>query len=102
VFIDPRKIVDYVLSTDHARGRHKARVFSGVLGLGPKDAGALITAIRVAAESTPAVATDKDEFGQRYLLDFTMNHAGRSAMVRTCWIVLVGEDFARLTSCYVL
>jgi hypothetical protein len=40
--------------------------------------------------------------GQRYVLDFPMNGPGGRAMVRSMWIVLSHENFARLTSCYVL
>jgi hypothetical protein len=32
--LDLRKLEDYCLSTEHARGRHKARVFRDALGVG--------------------------------------------------------------------
>lgn len=35
--VERRKLVDYVLSPTHARGRHKARVFRTMLGIGQND-----------------------------------------------------------------
>jgi hypothetical protein len=46
--------------------------------------------------------TDADNFGQRYVLDFKMTTASGSATVRSAWIVLMGENMLKLTSCYVL
>jgi hypothetical protein len=37
-----------------------------------------------------------------YVLDFPISRPVRQAMVRSGWIVRKGEDFPRLTSCYVL
>jgi hypothetical protein len=45
---------------------------------------------------------DADEYGQRYILDFNCERGDRSAVVRSGWIVRRGEDFLRLTTCYVL
>jgi hypothetical protein len=55
-----------------------------------------------AARQQDATATDSDEFGQRYAVDFTMKTAAGEARVRSSWIVRKGEDFPRLTSSYVL
>jgi hypothetical protein len=43
-----------------------------------------------------------DAYGQRYVVDFSMEGPLGAAKVRSPWIVLTGESFARLTSCYVL
>lgn len=48
-----------------------------------------------------AVSGENDSYGQRYTLDFEVRHE-RSAVVRSSWIVLTGEDFPRLTTCFVL
>ena len=55
-----------------------------------------------AAVSEAAVPTAEDKYGQRYLLDFRVRGEGRSATVRSGWIVRSGENFPRLTSCWVL
>jgi hypothetical protein len=100
--VEIAKLRDYCLSTDHLRGRHKARVFAAALGLTADHAEQLRHALLDAAHTLDAAATDGDEFGQRYVLDFTMKGQAGIATVRSCWIVRSGEDCPRLTSCYVL
>jgi hypothetical protein len=100
--VDLAKLRDYCLSPDHPRGRHKARVFATALGLTADHAEELRDALLTAVRTEEATTTDQDQYGQRYVLDFTMNRAAREARIRSCWIVRSGEDFPRLTSCYVL
>ncbi|MHB8654455.1 MAG: DUF6883 domain-containing protein [Terriglobia bacterium] len=40
--------------------------------------------------------------GQRYMLDFQMSGPSGQARVGSSWIVLTGEDFPRMSSCYVI
>jgi hypothetical protein len=96
------KLRDYCVSLDHPKGRHKARVFAAVLGLFAPDAGMLQSAILRAALIGDAVATEYDQYGQRYVLDFAMPGLTAQATIRTSWIIRHDEDFPRLTSCYVL
>ncbi len=46
--------------------------------------------------------TRKDEFGQRYILDFAMTTVSGSALIGSAWIVRTGDTVLRLTTCYVL
>jgi hypothetical protein len=101
-FVDMAKLEGYCLSHQHAEGRHKARVFQSVLGLGVKDAAYLRRAIIKAAIEVDATLTTVDEYGSRYLLDFEMAIGEKRAIIRTGWIVRAGEDFPRMTTCYVL
>ena len=100
--VDIAKLRDYCLSPDHLRGRHNARVFARALGLTPDDADTLRDALLAVAREEEAVLADRDEYGQRYVVDFTMKTAAGEAAVRSTWIVRTDEDFPRLTSCYVL
>jgi hypothetical protein len=100
--VDIRKIRDYCLNPDHPRGRHKARVFEVALGLTLEDAEELSDALLAAVRDREAVVTERDEHGQRYALDVETIRAAGRARVRSNWIVRSGEDFPRLTSCYVL
>jgi hypothetical protein len=100
--IEIAKLRDYCLNSDHPRGRHKARVFAAALGITAHHAEALQGALLEAARTGETKATDQDEYGQRYVVDLTMQGLGGTAMVRSSWIFKNGEDFARLTSCYVL
>ncbi len=102
VVVDVAKLRDYCLNPDHPRGRHKARAFTAAIGLTADQAEELRDALLEAAHTEEAIATDQDEYGQRYVVDFTMNGPAGQARVRSGWIVRRGEDFARLTSCFVL
>ena len=42
----------------------------------------------------------RDQFGQRYTLDFRLEWQDRSATVRSGWIIEHDCDLPRLTSCY--
>ncbi len=90
--IDLVKLRDYCLSPSHVRGRHKARIFSSVLGLTQADAEFLRERLLNAAKTEHAVESDSDDYGQRYTVDFTLVRGERQARGRS----------ARLTSCYVL
>lgn len=95
------KLQEYCLSLTHPRGRHKARVFAAVLGLTADNAELLRDALLQAALTEEAISTDQDEFGQRYVIDFQMQGPQGTAIVRSAWIVRTGEQFPRLTSCFV-
>jgi hypothetical protein len=95
------KLQEYCLSPTHPRGRHKARVFAAVLGLTADDAELLRDALLQAALTEDATPTEQDAFGQRYVIDVQMQGPQGTAIVRSAWIVRTGEQFPRLTSCYV-
>src|SRR5579872_3638689 len=99
--VEMAKLRDYCLSVVHLRGKHKARVFEEVLGITSDHADDLKTSLLVAAHEQEAVASDHDEYGQRYVVDFTMKGPKGEAVVRSTWIVKTNEHFPRLTSCYV-
>ena len=104
IVVDVVKLRDYCLSEAHPRGRHKAKVFRSALGLGSDDAAALRQALLDAAYKPQAIfqPSTKDAYGERWILDFCMTTYAGSAMIRSTWIVRIGEDMLRLTSCYVL
>src|ERR1700730_8675453 len=88
--VDLAKLRDYCLSLDHPRGRHKARVFAATLGLTADLAEELRHALLEAARTEESTATDQDEYGQRYIVDFTMSGPGGEARVRSSWIIRSG------------
>jgi hypothetical protein len=100
--VDIAKLRDYCLCPDHPRGRHKARIFARVLGLTTDDAELLRDSLLEAARTEDAAPSDHDEYGQRFIVDFTIKGPGGEGTVRSTWIQRTGEDFPRLTSCYVL
>ena len=96
------KLRDYCLNSAHRVGGHKARVFESVLGLTAAHAEELQRELLSVAQTGDAVLGVQNAYGQRYVVDFEMTTTVRAAVVRSTWIVLVGEDVPRLTSCYVL
>jgi hypothetical protein len=100
--VDIQKLRDYCLNPEHRRGCHKARVFASSLGLTAADASYLRKALLVAARENDAVPAEADEYGKRYVVDFMASGPAGKAAVRGSWIVRRGEDFPRLTSCFVL
>lgn len=99
--VDVEKLTGYCLNPDHPRGKHKARVFASALGISLEQADLLQKALLEAAATAEATATDQDSYGQRYVVDFIMKGPDGTATIRSSWIVRTGEDFPRLTSCYV-
>jgi hypothetical protein len=102
VEIDEAKLLNYVLSEAHPRGRHKARVFRSRLGLSLNDAGLLRQALLDAATAPDAPFQFKgvDAYGEHLSLDFALSTPVGSAIIRSTWIVRFGETVLRFVSCY--
>jgi hypothetical protein len=56
---------------------------------------------RVAAEND-VIQGASDEYGNRFIIDFDLEFKGRTAAIRSCWIVLTGEIVPRFVTCYIL
>jgi len=101
--VDIAKLRDYCLSAQHQYGRHKARLFQSLLGFDVNRAEELREILLQAAVDGEAEAKRDDEHGQRYVIEFNLaGRTGHPVRVRSCWIILLGEDVPRLTSCYVV
>ncbi len=96
------KLRDYCLNPSHRVGGHKAYVFESVLGLTAAHAEELQQHLMSIAQTDEAVFGMQNAYGQRYIIDFEMTTVMGIAVVRSTWIVLVGQDVPRLTSFYVL
>jgi hypothetical protein len=101
-FVDIAKLRDYSLDIVHPEGKHKARVFASALGLIRNDANWLREQLLEIARNEDCVPGKKTNHGQRYILDFTLAHSGKSAHLRSIWDVRPNENFPRLVTCYVL
>lgn len=100
--VDIRKLRDYCLNSDHDDGKHKAQLFLSILGMTSNDAEALRQILLEVITTQEASLNRKDEFGQRYRLDFLLEWQNRSAIVRSGWIIENNSDTPRLTTCYPL
>lgn len=100
--VDIRKLTDYCLSHEHPRGKHKARVFLSALGMTSAHARELKDILLQKVMSNDCAIGSIDEYGARYIVDFHYVKGNREAMIRSTWIIKVGETTPRLTSCFVL
>lgn len=100
--VDIVKLRDYCLNKQHPRGKHKARLFETMLRITDVDAEELQSVLLEIVQTHNAVEGKRDQYGQRYIIDFIMRKVTRQATVRSSWIIRSDEDFPRLTSCFVL
>ncbi|MBI3958726.1 MAG: hypothetical protein HY328_07950 [Chloroflexi bacterium] len=101
-WVDISKLRDYALNPTHRVGGHKARLFSRLLNMTSNDAEALREILLTVIRTEEAVLGELDEFGQRYVIDFSLAWQNRQAQVRSAWIIRPDEDFPRLVTCYPL
>lgn len=96
------KLEDYVLNLSHPGGRHKARVFGSLLGITLANADILRQALlKAAATSDEAESRGDNGFGEVFILRFPLATERAAATVLSGWIVRHGEDFPKLTTCYI-
>lgn len=100
--VDIRKLRDYCLNPEHDDGKHKARLFSSILGMTPENAEELRQILLEVIQTHEAQLGRRDGFGQRYTLDFTIEWQNRSATLRSGWIIEHDSEIPRLTTCYPL
>ncbi len=72
------------------------------VGIGQADSDVLREALLAAARNSEAERGATSPYGQRYAVDFDLVRPVRTVRIRSTWIVRVGEDLPRLTSCFVL
>jgi hypothetical protein len=97
VFIDERKVRDYLLSESHPVGRFKARVFAalGFDGRGARDFIAELRRIVKAGEASEVVQTP---FGRKYVVPGVLHGPLGAAPVVTVWLLEQGQERARLVT----
>ncbi|EDX83824.1 hypothetical protein S7335_1521 [Synechococcus sp. PCC 7335] len=101
-FVDINKLRSYSLNANHPRGKHKARLFSSILGFNAANAEELKTILLAAAQQYDATLKLPSEYGDRYVIDFPITRLQNSAIIRSSWIIRLTENFPRLTSCYII
>ncbi|NIR49292.1 hypothetical protein GWO43_12400 [candidate division KSB1 bacterium] len=97
--VDIRKLRDYCLNPIHDEGKHKARLFERALGMTANDSEKLREILLTKIKTGDAQLGRRDEYGQRYTVDFILEWQGKQAKIRSGWIVEHGSDIPRLTSC---
>jgi hypothetical protein len=96
--IDPAKIRDYLLAAAHPVGRFKARFFVS-LGYAADQWERLQADILTVAREGTVSGETVNTFGRKFDVDGILTApSGRSATVRTVWIIRAEEDFPRLVT----
>lgn len=98
--IDIRKLTEYVLDPTHREGKNKAILWSSALGITAKDAPVLRQLLLEGVRSHEARIGLRDDWGQRYTVDFRLEWGTLSAIIRTGWIIAYGSAVPRLTTAY--
>ena len=98
--IPPAKLRDYLLSTSHPVGRFKAPFFAS-LGYTNTNWQRLEDDLRDIAVSGDAELGKGSPYGQKYEIRGILNGpSGRSAVVLTVWIVLIGGDVPQFVTAF--
>lgn len=100
-YIDVSKLASYSLDPNHSEGKHKARVFQSALDLKLENVEELRLALLEAVQQKEAIPTQRNPYGQKYVIDFVMDRRNKQATIRSVWIVRDNEDFPRLVTCYI-
>lgn len=101
--IPPAKLTEYALNPEHIDGKHKAKVFESALGYTLDNYQDLIDNVYKNINNFPVVQIGNNEQGKLYRCDITITGPnGRTAVVRTGWIMKKETDFYRLTTIFVL
>jgi hypothetical protein len=98
--IDPAKLRDYLLSTEHPLGRFKARFF-GALGFSADRWEELESALRTQHLTQEAHAAAGASGGQKFTIRaILIGPNGQSASVVSVWFTRAGEAVPRFVTAY--
>lgn len=100
--VNIRKLRDYCLNLNHEYGQHKAKLFLSILGITAEQAEELRHILLEKVKVQEANLGRRDEFGQRYTLDFIIEWQNKRATLRSGWIIENGSTIPKLTTCYPL
>ena len=99
--IDPRKLTEYALNSNHSVGGNKAKVFESALGFNRSNAGDLMNQLQQGVMNNTPIAGKIDQFGARFTIDIPVVGPAGGGTVRTGWIYKVGSDVPELTTLFV-
>jgi hypothetical protein len=98
--VDGAKIRDHLLSDSHPVGRFKAAFFAA-LGYPAGGRESLAAGLRGHALDNEAVATQANEYAQKYEVRGRIEGpSGNAADLAAVWIVLCGEDVPRFVTAF--
>ncbi|WP_013335034.1 DUF6883 domain-containing protein [Gloeothece verrucosa] len=102
--VDRQQIIDklttYSLNFEHKEGKHKARLFRDQLGIVLENQEILLTALLQAAINEELMYQTTSEYGNKYVIDFNLTTEVGTSIIRSCWIIRIGEVYPRLITVY--
>ena len=100
--IPKEKLEGYALNKNHPTGRDKAVAFEKYLGYTTDNQEELISQVRQGLEKYKAKGRKATQYGKPYEVSMVITGAnGKTAKVKSGWIVDKGGDIPRLVSIYV-
>ncbi|MEL4895978.1 DUF6883 domain-containing protein [Crocosphaera sp. Alani8] len=94
------KIENYCLNPNHQKGKNKATIFQSKLGINLNNADILKKAIKQAAINESVFIRKINEYGTHYNMKFLLKTDAGKSLILVAWIILINENFPRLTNCY--
>ena len=103
VTVDTRKVTEYALNPKNTSGgANKARVFESALGYNQSNSNQLMQQIQSKLPTSNAILGTADKYGQRFTVDIPITGPnGKTAIVRTGWILEPDSDVPRMTTVFV-
>lgn len=99
-FVDPRKLLAYLLANSHPEGRHKAAFFAR-LGFTRENWKELARELRRIARTGIVEVERPNAYGISYRVGGSvLGASGDTAEIVTVWIVLHGEGFPRFVTAF--
>jgi hypothetical protein len=94
------KLTGYCLNPNHAKGKHKARVFQAVLNINANNADVLYSLIQQAAIDGNVVQQDTTPRGEIFKVDWEIPDTdGRE--LRTTWEIANDSEAPRLVTAFI-
>jgi hypothetical protein len=101
-YVPREKLTGYLLSETHPIGKIKARYFRS-LGYHDGNADELQGALIGIAQNHSVAETESTPHGEKYVIDGSlMPPSGRTAALRTVWIIEANDDRPRLVTAFPL
>ena len=98
--VEREKTTEYLLNPEHPDNGGKAAFFVA-LEFSRSDWETLANALRKLALTADVTESMETVHGKKYIVDGEIeNPSGKSAWVRTIWIIDAGSDFPRLVTAY--
>ena len=100
--IPDSKLRDYLLSSSHPYGRHKATFFRR-FGFSVDSLQTLTLALLKHAEDHEVTVIEESPFGKRYTIEGSLiTPDNRAPKVRAVWFIETGSELSRLVTVYPL